>query len=344
MLTTLVSIFLSIFGALRAAPLYYTRVLTLGSAFKSYATLDDSTTTTIRVIDSFSSTPVLRMPPSPVLLTLPTGVSSDSLAHSLAFLAAVFVITIFFFGIIWHLRTSTLALGNDDTNMQAGDSEKMHHLVIDLSGVTYNGHMLASDVKFQAGLLADLTSMPLESSPPVDLHAASMQTSEHDALDPPSCVVSREDSKNDFPASSKATSAPTYVPPKSEAIDCVTVPAEPTPADEEDDDDAWDTWTNRRHRRPPRQAPLSASIPTPSRTRSSSVNSTLRTSDTLFSSVSAASTAPTSAASSRRSSIAAFSPGAKRSASAFNSLPIRTTRSVTSHNRFLALEVFEVAE
>lgn len=343
MFTALISLFISIFGALRAAPIYYARILTLGSTFNSYATLDDSTTT-IRVIDGFSSTPVPRLPPSPVFHTLPTGVSSNSLAHSLAFLAAVFVITTFCYGIIWHLRTSTLALGNDDTNMQAGDPGKMHHLVIDLSGVTYNGLMLASDVEFQAGLLAALTSMPLESSPPVDSHAASTQTSEHNTLDAPSCVVNREDSKNAAPASSKATSTPTSVPPKFEAIDqCVTVPAEPTPADEEDKDDAWDTWTNRRHRRPPRQAPPSASILTPSRTRSSSI-STSRTSDTLFSSASAASTAPTSAASSRRSSIAAYSPGAKRSASAFNTLPVRTTRSVSSHNRFAVLEVFEVAE
>ncbi|EIW57254.1 uncharacterized protein TRAVEDRAFT_48296 [Trametes versicolor FP-101664 SS1] len=227
--------------------------------------------------------------------------------------------------------------------MQAGDPGKMHHLVIDLSGVTYNGLMSASDAEFQAGLLAALTSMPLESSPPVDLHAASTQTSEHNTLDAPSCVVNREDSKNAAPASSKATSTPTSVPPKSEAIDCVTVPAEPTPAYEEDDDGVWDTWTNRRHRRPPRQAPPPASILTRSHTRSSSI-STSRTSDTLFSSASAASTAPTSAASSRRSSIAAYSPGAKRSASAFNTLPVRTTRSVSSHNRFAVLEVFEVAE
>ncbi|KAL1940268.1 hypothetical protein VTO73DRAFT_9220 [Trametes versicolor] len=342
MFTALISLFISIFGALRAAPIYYARVLTLGSTFNSYATLDDSTTT-IRVIDSFSGTPVLRQPPSPVFHTLPTGVSSNSLAHSLAFLTAVFIITTFFYGIIWHLRTSTLALGNDDTNMQAGDPGKMHHLVIDLSGVTYNGLMSASDAEFQAGLLAALTSMPLESSPPVDLHAASTQTSEHNTLDAPSCVVNREDSKNAAPASSKATSTPTSVPPKSEAIDCVTVPAEPTPAYEEDDDGVWDTWTNRRHRRPPRQAPPPASILTRSHTRSSSI-STSRTSDTLFSSASAASTAPTSAASSRRSSIAAFSPGAKHSGSAFNPLPVRTTRSVSSHNRFAVLEVFEVAE
>lgn len=118
MLTTLVSIFLTIFGALRAAPLYYSRILTLGNTFFAATSIDH-----LRLSGITTGTPVLRLSPSPVHHTLPAGAPtpSDFLGPSLALLAAILTITLVLSGVICHLRALALARGNDLTSMHAGD-------------------------------------------------------------------------------------------------------------------------------------------------------------------------------------------------------------------------------
>lgn len=316
MFTTLVSLFLSVFGALRAAPLYYSRILTIGSTI--WASLGDGTATIGTLPGVITSTPVFRLPPSHVVPTLPAGTSTQYLGASLALLLAVSTTTLVLSGIIWRLRALSLAPSNDD--MHAGDPEKIRHTIIDFSGVTYNGNMITSDVDL-AGLFAGSTgpSTPFQ----------------HETPAAPSCAASHEDLEHPTLAeSSKTVSppvAPTSVLPPSASVNPTTVPVKLAPAIEEHEDGEWDTWTNHRRRRPPRvQAPPSARA---WRSRSLSVFATSRTSHRPISGRLAASPAPTSLAPSpRRSSIAA--PFSTQT----------TARSVASQNRFSALEVFEVEE
>ncbi|EIW64373.1 uncharacterized protein TRAVEDRAFT_41788 [Trametes versicolor FP-101664 SS1] len=319
MFTTLVSLFLSVFGALRAAPLYYSRILTIGNTI--WASLGDRTATIGTLPGITTSTPVFRLPPSHVVPTLPAGTSTQYFGASLALLLAVFTTTLVFSGIIWRLRALSLAPGDDDTPfMHAGGPEKIRHTVIDFSGATYHGTMITSDVEL-AGLFAGSAdaNTPFQHETPTA---------------PSSCAASREDLEYLTLAESSETVsppvAPTSVLPPPTTVNPTTVPVELAPAIEEHDGE-WDTWTNHRRRRPPRvQAPPSARA---SRSRSLSVFATSRTSHRPISGRLAASPAPTSLAPSpRRSSIAA--PSSTQT----------TARSVASQNRFSALEVFEVEE
>ncbi|OJT03715.1 hypothetical protein TRAPUB_1928 [Trametes pubescens] len=326
MLTTLVSIFLSIFGALRAAPLYYSRILTLGSTL--LASLGDGTV--LPTIDSLSATNartpvrVLRLPPSLVRLTLPGSPPSHLVGPLLALLAAIVTITVVLSGFIWHLRTLALALTGscDDTSINAGDPEKILYTIIDFSGVTYNGNVLTSDVEL-AGLFAGTTV--LDPSLPFDAHISSTPIFKFEApAASPQCTVGREDHENVTLASSESTSSllpPTPPPtpvstPSSTTIDLVAALVELTSAIEEDEEDTWDTWTNRRRRRPPTRAP--PSDPRAWRSRSLSVFATPRTSRPLFS-------------------------PAKQP---LRPLPTRTrtTRSVASYNKFSVLEMLDAEE
>lgn len=332
MFTTLISIFLSVFGALRAAPLYYSRILTLGNTV--WAGLGDRTSTIDTLPGIIPSTPIFRLPPSPVVPTLPAGTLPQCLGPSLVLLLAALTTTCVFSSVIWRLRAFSLALGDSDAHfMHAGDPEK--HTIIDFSGVTYHGTMTASDVDLAAGFFAgstDTLSTHLDPSLPVidASHGCSTPTIPHETPAAPSCAAEHPT----LTESSKTTSgsppvAPTSVLPPPTAVNPTTVPVEPAPAIEEHDDDGWDTWTNHRRRRPPRlQAPPSARA---WRVRSLSVYATSRTSHRPISGRLAASTAPTSVAPSpRRSSVAAPRPTQT------------TARSVASQNRFSALEVFEV--
>lgn len=163
MFTTLVSLFLSVFGALRAAPLYYSRILTIGSTI--WASLGDGTATIGTLPGVITSTPVFRLPPSHVVPTLPARTSTQYLGASLALLLAVSTTTLVLSGIIWRLRALSLAPGHDD--MHAGNPEKIRHTIIDFSGVTYNGNMITSDVDL-AGLFAGSTdpSTPFQHETP----------------------------------------------------------------------------------------------------------------------------------------------------------------------------------
>ncbi len=326
MLTTLVSILLSIFGALRAAPLYYSRILTLGNTL--LASLGDGTV--LPTIDSLSATNartpvrVLRLPPSLVRLTLPGAPPSHLVGPLLALLAAVITITVVLSGFIWHLRTVALVLNSADTSINAGDPEKILYTIIDFSGVTYNGNVLTSDIEL-AGLFGGSTV--LDPSLPFDTHIPSTPIFKFEApAASPQCTVGREDHENVTLASSESTSSllpPTPPPtpvstPSSTTIDLVAALVELTSAIEEDldEEDTWDTWTNRRRRRPPTRAP--PSDPRAWRSRSLSVFATSRTSRPLFSPVQRP----------------------------LRPLPTRTrtNRSVASYNKFSVLEMLDAEE
>ncbi|EIW61344.1 uncharacterized protein TRAVEDRAFT_44161 [Trametes versicolor FP-101664 SS1] len=239
MFTTLISIFLSVFGALRAAPLYYSRILTLGNTV--WAGLGDRTATIDTLPGIIPSTPVFRLPPSPVVPTLPAGTLPQCLGPSLVLLLAVLTTTFVFSGVIWRLRAFSLALGDHDTHfMHAGDLEK--HTIIDFSGVTYNGRMTTSDVDlagFFAGS-ADTLSTHLDPSLPVTdaPRGCATPTIPHETPAAPSCAAERPT----LTESSKTTSGspsvtPTSVLPPPTAVNPTTVPVEPATAIEEHHDD-----------------------------------------------------------------------------------------------------------
>ncbi|KAI9000459.1 hypothetical protein BD414DRAFT_1224 [Trametes punicea] len=126
-----------------------------------------------------------------------------------------------------------------------------------------------------------------------------------------------------------------------------------TPADA-DGDGMWATWTNHRCRRLRRPRPPAPSALYASSSRSSSIVSSSRTVDSLFSRVESTPTAPTSLASSRRSSITTSSPhklppldlpSVQSPSTARTSTRTRAgIPTIASHNRYSVLEVFEAEE
>ncbi|CDO72478.1 hypothetical protein BN946_scf184980.g22 [Trametes cinnabarina] len=141
---------------------------------------------------------------------------------------------------------------------------------------------------------------------------------------------------------------------------CATPPPEEQPVEtpldtsavEDEDASAWITWSNRRRQRSPRSSPPpSTSALSALSSRSSSVVSDARSTNSLFTSKSSASTGITSVASSRRSSIALPSPTKPLPPSSSRyRITIRTRtriRTLTdtfdkpSSNKYSVLEAFE---
>ncbi|KAI0351692.1 hypothetical protein OH77DRAFT_1592581 [Trametes cingulata] len=355
MFTTLISFFLAVLGALRASPLY-SHILSLGDGLRvtgrswfspvvSLPLLEKTTTSlgtqtgngTLNLvlfgsplIHSLPAPPILlSLPPLPLLLTLPAGTRDHSLLHPelvllLAYLSGFLIIL---GGLVWHLRAAfiTSCRACRDCEHQVGDGAVVLTFGLANSGGTYTASELV-------GVLDSSTAPAI---PP--------------ARKPKTKKAKAASSVAPVPATTAKVAPPPLT--SQEAIAATlraSAPLAPL-VPEEDQGGAWQTWTNNRKRRPPRRPPPPSALRAfPS--RSSSVLSTSRTSDTLFSSISSTSTAATSVASSRRPSVAAPSAHKPTPSPSHSTVRIQThdtdtpTIAIASYNKFSVLEVYEVEE
>ncbi|KAI0360228.1 hypothetical protein OH77DRAFT_1586827 [Trametes cingulata] len=356
MFTTLITFFLTVLGALRASPLY-SHILSLGDGLRvtdrswfspvvSLPLLEKTATSlgtqtgngTLNLV-FFGSPLILTLPSSPTLLSLPslpllltlpaaTRIRSSLYPELVLLLAYLSGFLIVLGGLFWHLRATLVTTCEtcDDCESQIRDGVTVLTFGLAYSGGAYTASELV-------GIL--------------DTSAA------------PALAIIRE------PKSKKAKTASTTTavsattakaatpPPTSQETIAATLRASAPLAplvSEEDQGGAWQTWTNNRKRRPPRRPPPPSALRAfPS--RSTSVLSASRTSDTLFSSISSTSTTPTSVALSRRPSIAKSpSPHKPTPSPSPSTVRIRThdtdtpTIAIASYNKFSVLEVYEVAE
>ncbi|KAI0635588.1 hypothetical protein C8Q77DRAFT_1098354 [Trametes polyzona] len=285
---------------------------------------------------------VLSLPPRPALLTLPAGTLDHStpldlseLVPSLMLLGLVSSAILLLVRFVWQTRASVFA-----SSVTAHCDYDAHgdETIIDLSCNAYDGKMVvAGDELIGVMDAANAVLISESTTPPAPSGQGSTPF-------PPATATKARKSRARGKAK-RAQTTPNIIPP--------LLALESIAADEHENGE-WKTWTNRRRRRPPRPPSTEDSAPL-ALSRSSSVFSSSCSSDTtLFSSMSSASTAPTSVASSRRSSIAAFSP-VKRcivpSSSTSTSYPspsrmiihsrIRTPGSIASYNKYSILELHE---
>ncbi|KAI0671403.1 hypothetical protein C8Q78DRAFT_1028759 [Trametes maxima] len=343
MLTTLVTLFLTVFGALRAFPLH-AGVLTLGNGLqvKSWAIcailvplLDDKTSvltgTSIGSGFSYTLPLVLSLPAPPLLLTLPSGISDDYHTHHLYYLLTHILLVIGSLACtLWYLRTAYLVDPTVDNQL----SLTLNDLTF---GNPYTGNTFEASTQL-AGVL--------EHSSTVTTNEASTSPSGDSAVRPPqkpqrSKSKSKKSKVTVVPSPSPSPITPATRAEPSTSLHSVDASSDSTPFPLNNNDDGdWKTWTNKRQRRPSKRAP-----PPPTRpqrrahSRSSSTLSSSYTSDSLFSTTSTASTAPTSVASSRRSSFATSLPPKPLPSSSFTWTKPRTPPSIVSHNKFSVLEV-----
>ncbi|KAI0822553.1 hypothetical protein BC628DRAFT_669182 [Trametes gibbosa] len=375
MFTTLITLFLSIFGALRASHLY-SGILTLGNGgswFDGAAVLPllDSEAAIITGELFGNGTPArifhwplplplplpLSLPAPPVILSLPSppvllALSAGTLGHPDAYhdlisvltLAALVGLTILVpIKAILSLRAWVRAAPSVDT---------IDHVaaVIYVSGSPYKGDMFSAWNDLAGVLDANLSSAMSTS---IDIPVAAPSVPPAAARKPrikktkdgrPTSIVAV--ASRDIPA------AVLISPPEAPALPSnigIAAEVEPSNVHADDDSTGWQRWTTQRRRRPPRRLSLSASCLCPSSSRSSSVFSTSSTSTSLFSSGSSASTAATTAPSSRRCSFAVSSsskPLASLSLPPPHSSRIGTPSipSRAFQNRFSVLEVFSAEE
>ncbi|KAI0351719.1 hypothetical protein OH77DRAFT_847554 [Trametes cingulata] len=275
-----------------------------------------------------SSPAILSLPPLPLLLTLPAGTRHHSSLHPelvllLAYLSGFLIIL---GGLVWHLRAAfiTSCRACSDCERQIGDGA-----VVLTFGLAYSGGAYTA---------SELVGVLDSSATPA---IAPIRESR--------CKAKAASTATAVSATTAKVAAP---PPTSQETIAATLRASAPLAPlvpEEDQGGAWQTWTNHRKRRPPRRPPPPNALRAfPS--RSSSVLSTSRTSDTLFSSQSSISTAPTSIAPSRRASIATPSPQKTTLSPSHSTVRIRIrdsdtpTIAIASYNKFSVLEVYEVEE
>ncbi|KAI0822537.1 hypothetical protein BC628DRAFT_1388984 [Trametes gibbosa] len=358
MFTTLITLFLSIFGALRASPLY-SGILTLGNGFTgrgsgfncaSVLPLLDSEAAIIAGKLLGNGTPArifhwpLSLPSPPVLLTLSAGTLGRPDAYhdliSVLTLAALVGLTILVpIKAILSLRAWVLAAPSVDT---------IDHVaaVIYVSGSPYEGDVFSA--------WNDLAGV-------LDASMSSAMSSIYTPTAAPSSYVPTPH----IPSGKKAKRPRTIsrAPPLQPAVIAQPAPAappwnmaiatevEPSSVHADDDNTGWQTWTTQRRRRPPRHLPPPASSLSSSSSRSSSVCSTPSTSASLFSYGSLASTAPTTAPSSRRSSFRTSSSSSSETTTSLLilSLYLSRTRTLyapdkTFYNMFMVLEVFSAEE
>ncbi|KAI0760941.1 hypothetical protein BD413DRAFT_251265 [Trametes elegans] len=371
MFTTIIALFLTVFGALRATPLY-SGILTLGNGLDLGSwfhgavvvpLLSDNTTAASTGVLASNGTRalvlriprVLCLPPPPLVLTLPpghsdralaflthTGLSTtgnarhlDCLADALVVISIIFVYT----ACLWLVRVHRTA---KTTNCD----ECVEDFPILVLGKTYDG-----DVYEPAEQLVGVpTSCTLENSATVVTTTATNPeptvASKHITI-PTRITTSNTTTQEHITTPSIATN---------ENISTVKNITNPTPdiaASWEDDDNSeeveWKIWTNKRRRRTRRPRGLEEDL---SSSRSPSIASSSYMSNSLFSASSSTSTTATSLASSRRSSFAKSSPYKLPPSSLLLShirTPPRTrtcmppipTYSIASHNRFTVLEVEE---
>ncbi|KAI0366132.1 hypothetical protein BV20DRAFT_982130 [Pilatotrama ljubarskyi] len=363
MFTTLITFFLTVLGALRATPLYY-HILTLGDGLrvtsrswfsgavslplleKTATSLGNPTGNGILVsrpplVLTLPASPTrLSLPPLPLLLTLPAGSSTySSLYPELVLLLAYLSgFSLVLGGLFWHLR-ATLCETCGDCERQSTDCA-----VVFTFGSAYSGKVYESSDKL-AGIPDSSEATPTTSSEPCEGPAPS------EAVIQPITQHKRETANPSKVETTSPTAPvePVTPPPPAPQVPTATLHASAPLAQlvAEDDEGPWSTWTNKRKRRPPRRPPPPSALSAlPS--RSSSVLSTSRTSDTLFSAMSSTSTAPTSVASSRRFSTTVSSPHKPT-----RSQPTPWTRSrhtyadtlrKSLYNRLSVLEVDEAGE
>ncbi|KAI0671394.1 hypothetical protein C8Q78DRAFT_1153135 [Trametes maxima] len=346
MLTGLITLFLTVIGALRASPLYAGVVLTLGNGLqvKSWficavlvPLLDDkaSTLTGTSFGNGFSySLPlVLSLPAPPLILTLPSGISDDYHTHHLYYLLILILLVIGNLACtLWYLRTTYLVDPAVDNQL----SLTLNDLTF---GNPYTGNTFEASTQL-AGVL--------EHSSTVATSAASTAPSSDSAVCPPqkpqkSKSKSKKSKITVVPSPSPSPIIPAARTEPSTSLHSVDASRDSTPFplnNLTDDDSDWKTWTNKRQRRSSKRAP-----PPPTRSqrrahsRSSSTLSSSYTSDSLFSTTSSASTAPTSVASSRRSSFATSLTPKPSPSSSFIWTKPRPPPNIVSYNKFSVLEV-----
>ncbi|KAI0671398.1 hypothetical protein C8Q78DRAFT_1028740 [Trametes maxima] len=343
MFTALITLFLTVLGALRASPLY-AGVLTLGNGLQVkswficatvlvpllYDKASILTSTSLGNGFSYALPLVLSLPAPPLLLTLPSGISDDDHTHHLYYSLTLILLVIGSLACtLWYLRTTYLV-----------DPVVDNRLGLTLNDPTFGNPYTGNTFEASSQLAGVLDHFSM-----VTTNEASTSPSGDFAVRPP-----QKHQKSKHRSKSKVTVVPSPSPSPitpaariehSTALPSVDASSGPTPAPLNNDDDGdWKTWTNKRQRRLSKRAP-----PPPTRSqrrahsRSSSTLSSSYTSDSLFSTTSTASTAPTSVASSRRSSFATSLPPKPSSPSPFIWTKPRPPPSIVSYNRFSVLEV-----
>ncbi|KAI0671383.1 hypothetical protein C8Q78DRAFT_1028655 [Trametes maxima] len=345
MLTALATLFFTVLGALRASPLYAGVVLTLGNGLqvKSWficailvPLLDDkaSVLTGTSLGNGFSYTLplVLSLPAPPLLLTLPSGTSDDNHTHHIYhlyhLLLLILLVTCGLFWVIWYLRTAYLVDPAVDNQL----SLTLNDLTF---GNAYTGNAFEASTQL-AGVLehcSTVTTNETSTSSNNDFAVRSPQK--------PQKGKSKKGKVAVVPTPSPSPISPAAHIGPSKTLHSVDASSGPTPTTLNNDDDGdWKTWTNKRQRRSSKRTP-----PPPTRSqrrahsRSSSTLSSSYTSDSLFSTTSTASTAPTSVVSSRRPSFATSLPSKPSSSSSFTWTKPRPPPSIVSYNKFSVLEV-----
>ncbi|KAH9856653.1 hypothetical protein C2E23DRAFT_881983 [Lenzites betulinus] len=339
-ITSLITVFLTIFRALRASPLY-SGILTLGNGFNlgtwfnGAAVLPLLDNKAAHFTSPMSYLP-LSLPAPPVVLSLPPSaelimLSAEGLDDPglLSGLLSVLVFLVLGYMTIylpiscaiWLLRTFSSIVFGKSTKPDKPKRKKAP--VIYISATPYSGKKFRAGGELAGVLLTSSTSPahPAIPSTPLVVNPKPSNKAVIPASAPaPSPSPAPQTQPSPIPTS--ASPCPAVVTPPAPAASVFTVQltalaksADTTPhvaatsdTAAEEDGAPWQTWTNQRPR-PPRPPPSPAAPFRRSRSsRSSSVFSTSSTMDSLFSGASSASTAPTTAPSSRRSSFATSSP------------------------------------
>ncbi|KAI0649465.1 hypothetical protein C8Q79DRAFT_514528 [Trametes meyenii] len=339
MFTTLITLFLTVLGALRASPLYAS-VLTLGNGLqvKSWficailvPLLDDKASVLTGTSPgngfSYSLPLVLSLPAPPLLLTLPSGPSDDDCRNYLYhLLILVLLVASGLFCVIWHLRTAYL----DD--FAVGDQ-----LSPILEGLTF-GNPYTGDTFEASSELAGVLE-PSSTNSTVSASTTSNEVASAVRSNKPRKSKRKKSKVAVVPLSSPSPTFPVACNEPSTYTHSVDTNSDPVPTPLNDDDDGdWKTWTNKQQRRSSKRAPPpTARSQQCAHSRSSSTLSSSYTSDSLFSTTSTASTSPTSVASSRRSSFATSLP--PKPSSSFTRTKPRPPASIVCYNKFSVLEV-----
>ncbi|KAI0649469.1 hypothetical protein C8Q79DRAFT_950695 [Trametes meyenii] len=339
MFTALITLFLTALGALCASPLY-AGILTLGNGLqvKSWficailvPLLDDKasvlTGTSLGNGFSYSLPLVLSLPAPPILLTLPSGTSNDDRPNYLYhLLILILLVASGLFCVIWQLRTAYLADFAVDNKL----SPAFEDLIF---GNPYCGDTFEASNEL-AGVLE-----PSSTISTVPASTTSNEVTSAVRSNKPRKSKSKKSKVTVVPLSSPSPTFPVGFNEPSTYTHSVDTSNDPVPTPLNNDDDRdWKTWTNKQQRRPSKRAPPPTTRSQPrAHSRSSSALSSSYTSDSLFSTTSTASTAPTSVASSRRSSFATSLPLKPSSSLTWNKP--RPPPSILSYNKFSVLEV-----
>ncbi|KAI0767980.1 hypothetical protein BD413DRAFT_634343 [Trametes elegans] len=352
MFTTIIALFLTVLGALRATPLYsgiltLSNGLELGAWFHGAVVVPLLSNNTTTASTGVLASNVLTLPPGhsgrALAFLAHTGLSTtgnarhlDCLADALMVISIIFVYTV----CLWLVKVHRMA---KTTNYE----EYLEDFPILVFGKTYDG-----DVYEPA---EQLIGVPTSC-----------------ALENPATVVITTATKPEPTVASKHVTIPTHITTSNTTThEHITTPSIAThenistlkhitktmpdiTAAWEDDDNSeeveWKIWTNKRRRRTRRPPGLEEEEDLSS-SRSSSIASSYM-SNSLFSASSSTSTTATSLASSRRSSFAKSSPYKLPPPSLLLShirtpprtrtrMPPTPAHSIASYNRFTILEVEE---